>query len=75
GVKTHITKVKEEELLEADEAFTSSSAGGVMPIQTVDDVVLPVAPTNENSLAAKLHDLYWTKRWDGWLATKINYGS
>ncbi|ARD28777.1 Branched-chain amino acid aminotransferase [Acinetobacter lactucae] len=75
GVKTHITKVKEDELLEADEAFTSSSAGGVMPIQTVDEVVLPIAPTNENSLAAKLHDLYWTKRWDGWLATKINYDS
>jgi branched-chain amino acid aminotransferase len=46
-----------------------------MPIQTVDEVVLPIAPTNENSLAAKLHDLYWTKRWDGWLATKINYDS
>lgn len=73
GIKVNICKVKAEQLLQADEAFTSSSAGGIMPIQSVDDINLPITPQNKNSIAARLHDAYWEKRWNGWLGTPINY--
>ncbi|MDH2528297.1 aminotransferase class IV [Acinetobacter baumannii] len=72
GIKVHVETVSAQQLLDADEAFTSSSAGGIMPIKTVDDVELK-SPLDPSSLTAKLHDLYWTKRWSGWLNTSVQY--
>ena len=59
------------ELVEADEAFLTSTAGGIMPVSIVDNVALggrngPAETTTE------LHNLYWTGRWDGWLDTPID---
>lgn len=73
GLEVKICKIKADELLQADEAFTSSSAGGIMPIQMVDDTKLPITPQNKDSIAARLHDLYWEKRWSGWLGTPVDY--
>jgi branched-chain amino acid aminotransferase len=72
GIKANVTQVHKDQLLEADEAFLCTTAGGILPINSVDDVVLGgVAGPGE--ITTKLHNQYWEKRWEGWLGTPVNY--
>jgi len=72
GMPIHVEKVTADQLRQADEAFMTSTAGGIMPINSVDDIVLG-GTEGPGPLTAKLHDLYWEKRWNGWLATPVDY--
>ena len=72
GLPLHVERVHVEQLLNADEAFLTSTAGGVMPINSVDDRVLG-GKAGPGELTTRLHNLYWTKRWDGWLGTAVDY--
>lgn len=72
GLSLHVGKVSKEQLLQADEAFITSTAGGIMPINSVDDVVLG-GNAGPGELTSRLHNLYWEKRWSGWLGTPVNY--
>lgn len=72
GVSIHIRAVNASELREADEAFLTSTAGGIMPVNSVDGVVLG-GESGPGPLTTKLHNLYWSKRWDGWLGTEVKY--
>jgi branched-subunit amino acid aminotransferase/4-amino-4-deoxychorismate lyase len=74
GLKACIGKVTKEQLLDADEAFITSTAGGIMPINSVDDVVLGGCE-GPGELTTRLHNLYWESRWGGWLTTHIDYES
>ena len=60
-----------DDLRSADEAFLSSTAGGIMPVASVDGVPLAhgrgAGPT---SLA--LRERYWSKRESGWLGTPVD---
>lgn len=71
GLEVRVEPVHADQLRQADEAFLTSTAGGIMPIRSVDGQTLG-AGDNWTKVAA-LHDLYWTKRWDGWLGTPVNY--
>lgn len=71
GLKTHIGKVSTEQLLTADEAFLTSTAGGIVPINSVDDVVLG-GSIGPGRITTQLHNTYWEKRWSGWLGTPID---
>jgi len=68
GIDCNMRQVKSEELKGADEAFITSSAGGVMPISRVNGVDLKGGP-----VTPALHNLYWEKRWAGWHATPVDY--
>lgn len=70
-IPTHRSDVQADFLRDADEAFLTSTAGGIMPIRSVDGVVL--AEGGHNPITVRLHNLYWTKRWSGWLGTDIDY--
>ncbi len=72
GLKTFVGKVSKEQLLDADEAFITSTAGGIMPINSVDGVVLG-GSEGPGALTSSLHNLYWETRWGGWLGTEIDY--
>lgn len=72
GIPLHIEKVHVNQLRDADEAFLTSSAGGVMPIRSVDSIVLGDKNQTDN-ITTQLHNLYWQKMWDGWLGTDIDY--
>nr|UPK83294.1 transaminase class IV [uncultured bacterium] len=74
GMPIHVERVHVEQLLNADEAFLTSTAGGIMPINTVDDTVLG-GKAGPGELTTQLHNLYWTKRWDGWLGTAVDYST
>jgi branched-chain amino acid aminotransferase len=72
GVRTHTERVRASQLREADDAFMTSSAGGIMPVNSVDGVVLGgVAGPGE--LAVRIHNLYWEKMWEGWKSTPVDY--
>lgn len=72
GVPVHIKKVKADELRQADDAFVTSSAGGIMPINSVDGVVLGDR-NGPGDIVEQLHNLYWEKMWAGWHGTPIEY--
>ena len=58
-----------EALREADEAFITSTAGGVMPLARIDDRSFPTR--GPNSLSIRLREEYWRRREAGWLATPV----
>ncbi|MBA1203326.1 branched-chain amino acid--2-keto-4-methylthiobutyrate aminotransferase [Pseudomonas capeferrum] len=74
GLPLHVERVHVEQLLNADEAFLTSTAGGIMPVNSVDDRVLGGKP-GPGALTTQLHNQYWTQRWDGWLGTAVDYSS
>ncbi|MGI9613193.1 MAG: aminotransferase class IV [Acidimicrobiales bacterium] len=74
GVGVDIGTVPAEELETADEAFLTSSAGGIMPITHVDGHPLKAGST-PGPITRELHNRYWTKRWNGWLGDKITYNT
>ncbi len=65
-----LRKVKPHELVEADEAFATSSAGGVMPITAIDDK--PLGNGAPGMVTSRLIDSYWQRREEGWCGTKIS---
>ena len=58
-----------EDLLEADEAFVTSTAGGVIPIVRVDGRILSNGAPGP--LSRQIRALYWQKREAGWLGTPV----
>jgi branched-chain amino acid aminotransferase len=72
GIRVDATTVKVEDLLGADEAFLTSTAGGIMPAARVNGHPLG-GRTGPGEITTRLHDLYWEKRWGGWLGQPIDY--
>lgn len=66
----HITK---DELLDADEVFMASTAGGVMPIRQIDERILSNGAPGP--VTRRLYDAYWKKHDEGWHATPVDYGA
>jgi branched-chain amino acid aminotransferase len=58
-----------EQLRAADEAFISSTAGGIMPITQVDGRLL--GSGKPGAMTRQLRELYWSKRETGWHGTLI----
>jgi len=71
-IKASLIDMHADFLRDADEAFVTSTAGGVMPIRTVDGKVIG---NDSNPITTQLHNLYWEKRWNGWLCTPIDYAA
>jgi branched-chain amino acid aminotransferase len=72
GLAAGYDKLSPEALREADEAFISSTAGGIMPVIRVDDRILSNGAPGP--ITAKLRDLYWSKKAAGWHGTPVPYG-
>jgi branched-chain amino acid aminotransferase len=53
----------------ADEAFISSTAGGIMPVTKVDGKTL--GDGQAGPISWQLHERYWSKREAGWLGTAV----
>ena len=70
-IATHIERVHVEQLFQADEAFLTTSAGGIVPISSVDDIRL--GDGTPGKITVLLHNLYWQKMWQGWKGTAIDY--
>jgi len=66
--KRHVTK---DELLNADEIFMASTAGGIMPIRQIDERILSNGAPGP--VTRRLHESYWKKHDEGWYATPVDY--
>ena len=55
----------------ADEVFLSTTAGGVIPVTTVDGHA--IGDGTPGPVTSRLSDLYWSKREAGWHATPVEY--
>jgi branched-subunit amino acid aminotransferase/4-amino-4-deoxychorismate lyase len=58
---------KEWTVLVDAEGNLTEAAGAIMPINSVDDVVLGGEP-GPGKLTTALHNRYWERLWNGWLA-------
>ncbi len=57
------------DLRQADDAFLSSTAGGIMPVSQVDGQ--PLASGKPGPLSRRIRALYWDKRESGWLGARV----
>ena len=71
-LRCDIRPVTSNEIHEADEIFLTSTAGGIMPITTLDGS--PVADGKRGPITKRINDLYWQRQEDGWLGTPVPYG-
>ena len=69
-IPLEIRKVQPNELRNADEAFATSTAGGVMPVVAIDSK--PLGNGAPGILTGRLVEQYWTKREQGWCGTKLS---
>ncbi len=74
GIPWEATTVTAQDLMDADEAFLTSTAGGVMPASQVNGKALG-GRNGPGDLSTRLHNLYWEKRWDGWLGEAVDYSA
>lgn len=63
--------IRPQALREADEAFISSTAGGIMPVTRVDDRML--GDGSPGPVTTRIRDAYWRKHEQGWHATAVDY--
>jgi branched-chain amino acid aminotransferase len=76
GLDGRIAPMRLEDLMEADEIFCSTTAGGVMPCARVGNTTIGVnimANDRPGPISTKLKALYWKKHEEGWHATPVNY--
>ena len=69
GIAARETDLAPDDLRAADEAFLSSTAGGIMPVSRVDG--RPLGSGTPGPLSRRLRALYWEKREAGWLGTRV----
>ncbi|MGZ4766301.1 MAG: aminotransferase class IV, partial [Ilumatobacteraceae bacterium] len=70
GLKAEEADLTADDLHTADEAFLSSTAGGVMPVATVDGVPLRHGD-GPGPISLRLRSEYWARREAGWLGTPV----
>ncbi|MBT5677305.1 MAG: branched-chain amino acid transferase [Rhodospirillaceae bacterium] len=61
--------LRPDDLRGADEAFTSTTAGGITPVTQVDGKTLGNGAPG--ILTMRLNDEYWRRRKDGWHGTRV----
>jgi len=71
GIPTEIRDIPADEFRQADEIFTCTTAGGIMPVSRIDGRMMNNdAP---GPISTRLHDRFWEKRAEGWHATPVDY--
>lgn len=71
GIDCAATDVAVSDLANADEAFITSTAGGIMPVTRVDGA--PVGPGRPGPITIRLMQLYWEKHDDPAWTTPVEY--
>jgi len=71
GIPTEIRDVPEAEFRQGEELFSTTTAGGVMPITSLDGE--PVGDGKVGPVTRKLRDLYWAAHRDPRYITPVDY--
>ena len=70
GLEVVVGTVTVDDLMSADEAFLTSSAGGILPVSRVDGKALC---EGAGPISTRIHNLYWKRRWQGWHGCSVDY--
>ena len=70
GIPTETGDYSATDLRNADEAFITSTAGGIMPVVRIDDRVL--GDGKPGKLTRQIRERYWKRRNEGWLGTPVS---
>lgn len=70
-IPTEVRDVSRSEFELSDEVFLSTTAGGVMPIGSLNG--RPLGNGGPGPLSSRLRELYWRKREQGWHGTPVQY--
>ena len=70
-MRCEVRKVRAEELGEADEIFTSTTAGGITPVTYFEG--RPIGDGRPGPITQRILDLYWQRHEDDALSTPITY--
>ena len=62
--------VPAQEIRGADEVFITSTAGGIIPITRIGGAA--VGDGRPGPVTRRIHDLYWSRKADGWLGTPVH---
>lgn len=71
GIPAEVRALTADELREADEVFTSTTAGGVMPCSRVDGRIM--GNDRPGPISLKLKEEYWRRHGEGWDTTAVAY--
>lgn len=71
GLPYEVRDISAEEFRDADEIFTCTTAGGIMPASRIDGRIL--GNDRPGPISTRLKDTFWRKRADGWHATPVDY--
>jgi len=71
NVDCRLTKVPVGTLREADEVFISSTAGGILPVRSVDEQL--VGDGTPGPLTTRIKDMYWKLHDDPAYSTPVHY--
>lgn len=71
GLTVAAADLARDELLQADEVFITSTAGGIMPVTRIDHTV--IGNGKVGSVTSQLTSLYWQKHSDPAWSTAVNY--
>jgi branched-chain amino acid aminotransferase len=72
NVKLVIGAFSPEALRAAEEAFITSTAGGIVPVTRIDHC--PLGDGEPGPVTTRLKNLYWQRHGEGWEGTPIDYG-
>ena len=70
GIDAKAANLKSQELIEASEAFLSTTAGGIVPITRVND--RPLGNGAPGLLTKSIRDRYWDGRRAGWHGVSVD---
>jgi len=71
GYKTRVEDVPAATAYQADEIFICTTAGGIMPITTLDDK--PVNDGKVGTITKAIWDRYWAMHWEDEFSFKVEY--
>ncbi len=71
NIKGRLGRMGADDLRGADEVFLTSTAGGVMPVRSIDD--RPVGDGAPGPVTARLKDMYWRLHDDPAYTTPVRY--
>ena len=71
GIPRRIGRITADDLRAAEEVFSTTTAGGVMPLSRLDGRDL--GDGRPGPISRRLRERYWQKHEEGWHATPIDY--
>ena len=69
GLPFELRKIRPEEIAEASEVFTSTTAGGVMPVTRINGK--PIGNSHAGIVTSRIQQTYWSEREAGWHGVRV----